>query len=77
MEGSARANRMAPARRERPPHQPSTADEWVSTVMRENDVMLEALLLDAALTGDVVARLWARPEDSGRRVARRIYDWAT
>lgn len=70
-------NRMAPARRERPPHQPSTADEWVSTVMRENDVMLEALLLDAALTGDVVARLWARPEDSGRRVARRINDRAT
>ena len=70
-------NRMAPARRERPPHQPSTADEWVSTVMRENDVMLEALLLDAALTGDVVARLWARPEDSGRRVARRINDKAT
>lgn len=70
-------NLMAAAKRERPPHQPGTADEWVSTVMRENDVVLDALFVDAELTGDVVARLWVRPEDAGRRVARRINDRAT
>jgi hypothetical protein len=70
------SNRMAPSKRERPPHRPGTADEWVTAVMRENDVALDALLANAELTGDVVARLWERPEDSGRRVARRINDRA-
>jgi len=70
-------NNLAAARRERPPHQPSTAEEWVSTLMRENDVVLDPLFGNAELTGDVVASLWARPEDSGRRVAQRINDKAT
>ena len=71
------SNRMPAARRERPPHQPNTADEWVSAVLRENDVTLETLLVNPELAGDVVARLWTRPEDSGRRIAWRINDRAT
>lgn len=70
-------NRMAASGRERPPRRPRTAEEWVSAVMRENEVALDALLADAELAGDVVARLWARPEDAGRRVARRINGRAT
>jgi hypothetical protein len=70
-------NRLSRSKRERPPHEPNTAEEWVSTVMRENDVELDALLTNAQLAGDVVARLWERSDGSGRRVARRINDKAT
>jgi hypothetical protein len=70
-------NRTAPAARQRPPHLPNTAREWVSALMKENEVELDALLTDATMTGDVVAELWKGPGESGRRIARRINDRAT
>lgn len=65
-------NRMDPALRRRPPGHPVEPEQWVETLMRQQDFDVSDLLRDPRRTGKVVATLYARQSDGGRAIAHEI-----